>query len=398
MKIIQGTIASPKGFYADGLNCGLRKVKHDIGWVISETLANAAAVYTTNQIQAAPISKTKEALNVNDKLKGVVVNAGVANACTGLQGFHDAFEMQSLAAKKIGVAPTEIAVASTGVIGKLLPMNHIRQGIDGLSLTKDNAYGFHQSILTTDTSTKEIVVTSELGGKLITLAGVAKGSGMIHPNLATMLAFLTTDATISSELLEASLKKVVQQSFNQITVDGDTSTNDMVLVLANGCAGSPEIIEGTPEYFQFMEMLEFVTEVLAKKIARDGEGATKLIEVEVINANTINNARFLAKKIVGSSLVKSAMFGADPNWGRIICAAGYAGPTIDPTKIEIWLGTEKVVAAGEPVKFNQSEMTDILKRETIKILVDLKHGEASGLAWGCDLTYKYVEINACYRT
>lgn len=398
MKIVAGTIASPKGFYADGLNCGLRKIKKDIGWIVSATEASAAAVYTTNQLQAAPIIKTKEALLKKSTLQAVIVNAGVANACTGLQGFQDAQEMQTLVGQRLGIPASEVGVASTGVIGKLLPMSVIREGISRLNPKGQQPKAFHEAILTTDTVTKEIVVTTEIHGKTVTLAGVAKGSGMIHPNMATMLSFITTDAEIAPALLNQSLKTAVNQTFNQITVDGDTSTNDMVIALANGQAQAGEIVADSPAYAEFMEMLVFVTEVLAKKIAKDGEGATKLIEVEVMNGDTQANARLFAKKIVGSSLVKSAMFGSDPNWGRIICALGYAGPTLAPLKIDIWLGTEQVVKNGTPQLFNQMEMQEILNRETIAILVDLKQGEANGMAWGCDLTYKYVEINACYHT
>lgn len=398
MKIIDGTIASPKGFYADGVHCGLKKKKKDIGWIYSEKKAQAAAVYTTNQVKGAPLLVTNEALGVAHQLQAVLVNSAVANTCTGETGIEDAYQMQRLAADKLGLENHQVAVASTGVIGKHLPMEKVTKGIEALAMKSGNAQNFHEAILTTDLVTKEICLAAMIGGKKVTMSGVAKGSGMIHPNMATMLSFITTDANIPYQLLEKLLKKQVDETFNQITVDGDTSTNDMVVVLANGCAENKEIVENTPEYETFSQMLHTVTEDLAKKIARDGEGATKLIEVCVNHATTESDAKKIAKKIVGSSLVKSAMFGEDPNWGRIICAIGYSEGTFDPSLLDIYIGTQQVLQDGLPCDFHQTNMQKILAQDTVSIQVDLKVGTSQGVAWGCDLTYKYVEINACYHT
>lgn len=398
MNIINGTIASPKGYYADGLHCGIRKEKKDLGWIVSIVPAQSAAVYTLNHVKAAPILITKEALLANSELQAVIVNSGIANACTGKQGLAAAYETQSLVADKLGIEGNQVAVASTGVIGKQLSMAEIKQGIAQLSQENQHPGAFHEAILTTDTGTKEVVVTAEIGGQLVTMAGVAKGSGMIHPNMATMLSFMTTDAQIDASLLSELLKETVDNTYNQITVDGDTSTNDMVLVMANGCAGNQEIMAQTDDYYLFKEMFHFVAETLAKKVAKDGEGATKLIEVQVLHGETKEAARLIAKKIVGSSLVKSAMFGEDPNWGRIICAAGYAGPELNASEVDIFLGSEQVLKNGEPQLYEATKIQEVLKKESILIVVDLKQGEAKGIAWGCDLTYKYVEINACYHT
>ncbi|MGX7203662.1 bifunctional ornithine acetyltransferase/N-acetylglutamate synthase [Enterococcus pingfangensis] len=397
MQIIDGTIASPKGFYATGLHAGLKKVKKDLGVIYSEIPANAAAVYTTNQVKAAPIFVTKDALK-DQKLQAVVVNSGVANACTGKLGMENAKKMQELAAAHLSVEKENIAIASTGVIGKQLPMAIIEEGINKINLQKPVPRAFHEAILTTDTSTKEIVVTEKINGQLVTMAGVAKGSGMIHPNMATMLAFITTDAHISEQLLQTILSEKTETTFNQITVDGDTSTNDMVLVLANGLAENPMIEENTEAYEKFVAMFQLVSETLAKMIAKDGEGATKLIEAQVTGAHSELEARLVAKKVVGSSLVKTAMFGEDPNWGRIICAVGYAGSQTDPEKIDMWIGDQQLLKQSQPQIFDEKLMKKTLEKATVSITVDLNIGTQSGKAWGCDLTYKYIEVNALYHT
>lgn len=397
MQIIDGTIASPKGFSATGLHVGLKKEKKDLGVIYSEIPANAAAVYTTNQVKAAPIFVTKEAMK-DSKIQAVVVNSGIANACTGKLGMENAQTMQSLAASHLQVAKEDVAVASTGVIGKQLPMEIIEEGISRVDLQTQESYAFHEAILTTDTATKEIVVTEEINGQIITMAGVAKGSGMIHPNMATMLAFITTDAQITEELLQEVLADKTETTFNQITVDGDTSTNDMVLVLANGLAENPMIEKNTEAYEKFISMFKLVSETLAKKIAKDGEGATKLIEAQVVGALNGSEARLVAKKVVGSSLVKTAMFGEDPNWGRIICAVGYAGSHTDPEKIDMWIGDQQLLKNSQPQDFDEVIMKQTLEKEKINITVDLNIGEQCGKAWGCDLTYKYVEVNALYHT
>lgn len=397
MKIIEGTIASPKGFSADGKHCGLKKRKKDIGFIYSNVPAQAAAVFTTNKIQAAPITVTKQAIQ-SGTLQAIVVNSGNANACTGKVGIEDAFTIQKIAAKKLAINQEDVAVASTGIIGQMLPMTIVAEGLDSLDQKTGDPFAFHEAILTTDTFTKQIVVEGLIDGKLVTVAGVAKGSGMIHPNMATMLSFITTDATISSELLQTLLKEQTEITFNQITVDGDTSTNDMVIVMANGASEIAEIKKETTAYQTFEEMFHFVSETLAKMIAQDGEGATKLIEVEVINGKDALSARMAAKKVVGSSLVKTAIFGEDPNWGRIICAVGYSGAEVNPDTIDIFLGKIQVLKNSQPQNFNQEKMKQVLKQKIIKIVVDLKIGKATGMAWGCDLTYKYVEINGLYHT
>lgn len=397
MQIIDGTIASPKGFYATGLHAGLKKEKKDLGVIYSAIPANAAAVYTTNQVKAAPIFVTKEAM-ADQKVQAVVVNSGIANACTGDLGLENAKEMQSLAASQLNVAKENVAVASTGVIGKQLPMEIIESGISKIDLQQQQPYAFHEAILTTDTSTKEIVVTEEINGQMVTMAGVAKGSGMIHPNMATMLAFITTDAQISKDLLQEMLADKTETTFNQITVDGDTSTNDMVLVLANGLAENPIIEKNSEAHEKFIAMFQLVSETLAKMIAKDGEGATKLIEVQVVGALSDTEARLVAKKVVGSSLVKTAMFGEDPNWGRIICAVGYGGSQTDPEKIDMWIGDQQLLNHSQPQEFDELVMKETLEKEKICITVDLNIGEQSGKAWGCDLTYKYIEVNALYHT
>lgn len=397
MEIIEGTIASPKGFYAAGLHAGLKKVKKDLGMIYSEVPAQAAAVYTTNQIKAAPLTITKEAV-ADGQIQAVVVNSAYANACTGEKGLEHAQAMQRAVAKKMQIAEKDVAVASTGVIGKVMPIEKVLTGIKQIDLENSVPSDFHQAILTTDTTTKEIVVTAEINGQVVTMAGVAKGSGMIHPNMATMLAFITTDAHIQSGLLQEILASKTETTFNQITVDGDTSTNDMVLVLANGLAENPLIEKNSTAYRKFVEMFEFVSETLAKMIAKDGEGATKLIEAKVLNAATASEARLIAKKIVGSSLVKTAIFGEDPNWGRIICAIGYAGSTTDPNKIDLWIENHQLLSHSQPLIFDEVQMKDLLAQEKINITVDLNIGNAEGVAWGCDLTYKYVEVNALYHT
>lgn len=393
-----GTIATPLGFYADGKHCGLKRKKKDIGIIFSETPAESAAVYTMNQMQAAPIFITKDSLEVNQTLQAIVVNSGVANACTGKRGLEDGFAMRAMAAKHLGVAETSVAVASTGVIGDYLPMEKLATGIAALDLKSGISSDFHEAILTTDTVQKELTLQSEIGGKVITISGVAKGSGMIHPNMATMLSFITTDAAVPAELLQKLLKQKVDQTFNQITVDGDTSTNDMVIVMANGCAGNAIFSDGTPEFTAFAKMFYAVCQHLAKSIARDGEGATKLIEAKVKGATSKEDARMIAKQIVSSSLVKTAMFGEDANWGRIICAIGYSGGRFSPDNITIKIGDTVILEKSEATNYAPDVLSSYLQVENILIEVNLHSGLEDGVAWGCDLSYDYVKINACYRT
>ena len=389
MKIIDGTIASPLGFSADGLHAGFKKKKLDFGWIVSEVPASVAGVYTTNKVIAAPLLVTKASIQKSQKLQAIVVNSGVANSCTGQQGLDAAYEMQRLTAQKLKIEPDLVGLASTGVIGEQLPMNALKNGLSQI-LVSGKAEDFAEAILTTDTCTKTCVVTEEFGSDLVTMAGVAKGSGMIHPNMATMLAFITCDAKISSATLQAALSQHVETTFNQITVDGDTSTNDMVLVMANGCRQNEEILPDTEEFEKFSKMLRYLMADLAKKIAKDGEGATKLIEVNVRHAKDERSGRMIAKSVVGSSLVKTAIFGQDPNWGRILAAIGYAGADVSVDNIDIWI-------AGIPV-IDPEETSDAMAGKLLTLTIDLHDGDAEAQAWGCDLSYDYVKINALYRT
>ena len=397
MKIIDGTIASPLGFSADGLHAGFKKKKLDFGWIVSEVPASVAGVYTTNKVIAAPLLVTKASIQKSQKLQAIVVNSGVANSCTGQQGLDAAYEMQRLTAQKLKIEPDLVGLASTGVIGEQLPMNALKNGLSQI-LVSGKAEDFAEAILTTDTCTKTCVVTEEFGSDLVTMAGVAKGSGMIHPNMATMLAFITCDANISSATLQAALSQHVETTFNQITVDGDTSTNDMVLVMANGCRQNEEILPDTEEFEKFSKMLHYLMADLAKKIAKDGEGATKLIEVNVRHAKDEQSGRMIAKSVVGSSLVKTAIFGQDPNWGRILAAIGYAGADVSVDDIDIWIEGIPVMQTSSPVAFDPEETSDAMAGELLTLTIDLHDGAAEAQAWGCDLSYDYVKINALYRT
>ena len=397
MKIIDGTIASPLGFSADGLHAGFKKKKLDFGWIVSEVPASVAGVYTTNKVIAAPLLVTKASIQKSQKLQAIVVNSGVANSCTGQQGLDAAYEMQRLTAQKLKIEPDLVGLASTGVIGEQLPMNALKNGLSQI-LVSGKAEDFAEAILTTDTCTKTCVVTEEFGSDLVTMAGVAKGSGMIHPNMATMLAFITCDANISSATLQKALSQHVETTFNQITVDGDTSTNDMVLVMANGCRQNEEILPDTEEFEKFSKMLRYLMADLAKKIAKDGEGATKLIEVNVRHAKDEQSGRMIAKSVVGSSLVKTAIFGQDPNWGRILAAIGYAGADVSVDNIDIWIEGIPVMQASSPVAFDPEETSDAMAGELLTLTIYLHDGDAEAQAWGCDLSYDYVKINALYRT
>ena len=397
MKIIDGKIASPLGFSADGLHAGFKKKKLDFCWIVSEVPASVAGVYTTNKVIAAPLLVTKASIQKSQKLQAIVVNSGVANSCTGQQGLDAAYEMQRLTAQKLKIEPDLVGLASTGVIGEQLPMNALKNGLSQI-LVSGKAEDFAEAILTTDTCTKTCVVTEEFGSDLVTMAGVAKGSGMIHPNMATMLAFITCDANISSATLQKALSQHVETTFNQITVDGDTSTNDMVLVMANGCRQNEEILPDTEEFEKFSKMLRYLMADLAKKIAKDGEGATKLIEVNVLHAKDEQSGRMIAKSVVGSSLVKTAIFGQDPNWGRILAAIGYAGADVSVDNIDIWIEGIPVMQASSPVAFDPEETSDAMAGELLTLTIDLHDGEAEAQAWGCDLSYDYVKINALYRT
>lgn len=399
-KLSSRNIVSPKGFQAAGIHCGIKHKKKDLAILVSEVPASVAGVFTTNAVQAAPLHVTKEVVYKTQKMQAVIVNSGNANACTGKQGLADAYEMQTLAAKRLNIDPNLVGVASTGVIGEIMNMEPIKKGVNELQLSNNLESGidFAQAILTTDTVMKNTTYSTIIDGKEVVIAGTAKGSGMIEPNMATMLGFITTDANIESDVLQATLKEITDLTFNAITVDGDTSTNDTVLIMANGLAQNETLTPAHPDWENFYTALRLVAEDLAKSIARDGEGATKLIEVQVEGALSDEEARKVAKSVVGSSLVKSAVFGCDANWGRIIAAVGYSGMTVDPDKVTIKIGGATMVEKGEPIKFSEEELLVILKQPEVKIYVSLGLGEGSGIAWGCDLTYDYVQINASYRS
>ncbi|RKP47226.1 bifunctional glutamate N-acetyltransferase/amino-acid acetyltransferase ArgJ [Cohnella endophytica] len=398
-----GGVTTPKGFTAGGLHCGLKKTdRHDLGVIVCEVPAAAAAVYTTNLFQAAPLLVTKEALGEGGLLRAVVVNSGNANACTGAQGEADARVMQANAAEALGVSKDQVAVASTGVIGELLKMDRVNAGIEKLpGRLRSDVQGsddFCQAILTTDLVKKVSCVALEANGRQVTIAGAAKGSGMIHPNMATMLGFVTTDARIGAPLLQELLREVTNVSFNMITVDGDTSTNDMLVAMASGLAENEELTREHPDFAAFADGLRHVCAELAKAIARDGEGATKLIETTVVGAESDFAAQAIAKTIIGSSLVKSAVYGADANWGRIIAAIGRAGQPVNIGTVDIRLGDILVLEQSRPIPFDEEIALEYLKGDTVGINVNLNMGSGQATAWGCDLTYDYVRINAAYRT
>ncbi|KEZ52244.1 bifunctional ornithine acetyltransferase/N-acetylglutamate synthase [Metabacillus indicus] len=397
-KIEEGSVTSPKGFKADGVHTGLRYAKRDLGVLISEVPASCAAVYTQSHFQAAPLKVTQESTKAEQKLQALIVNSAIANACTGEQGLKDAYEMRSLCAEAFSLKEEYVAVASTGVIGEFLKMDCIRSGVGAVSPAKLGASAFEEAILTTDTVTKKTAYEIIVGGNKVTIGGCAKGSGMIHPNMATMLAFITTDAAIESDVLQGVLGELTDVSFNQITVDGETSTNDMVLVMANGLAGNAMLTPEHEDWDDFKLGLKKVCEDLAKSIAKDGEGATKLIEVTVEGAASDEEARITAKKVVGSSLVKTAVYGSDANWGRIIGAIGHSDAKVNPEGIGIFLESQCLFHNGQPQAFSEELAKKALEKETVAIHIDLRVGNGEGKAWGCDLTYDYVKINASYRT
>jgi glutamate N-acetyltransferase / amino-acid N-acetyltransferase len=396
-----GSVTTPKGFRAGGLHCGLKKSKrHDLGAIVCDIPAEAAGVYTTNAFQAAPLKVTRESVAKEGKLQVMLVNSGNANACTGKQGEQDAYTMRSEAARLFGVAEHLVGVTSTGVIGELLKMDKVTSGIAELP-SRVNAGGaddFSQAILTTDLVKKEVCVTVLVDGQEVHIAGAAKGSGMIHPNMATMLGFITTDAAIGHKELQLLLSHVTDSTFNMITVDGDTSTNDMVVAMASGLAGNEPLNPEHKDWESYAEAFNYVGEVLAKMIARDGEGATKLVEVTVQGAVSRDAARAIAKTVIGSSLVKSACFGADANWGRIIAAIGRAGQPVNTETVDIRLGDIVTLEQSRPVKFDEDAALEYLRGELVHIHINLHMGEGQATAWGCDLTYEYVRINAAYRT
>jgi len=394
----KGTITSARGFFAGATHAGLKTSGGlDLGILYSEAPCTVAGLFTTNRVKAAPVHLCQKHL-ADSRAQAIVVNAGCANACTGEQGMADAAAMSHLVAKKLGIAPEDVLVASTGVIGRGLPMELVAKGIEKVALLREGGHELAEAITTTDTFAKERALALELGGKDIVIGGVAKGAGMIHPNLATLLCFLATDAAVEGDFLSRALREAVDVSFNMITIDGDTSPNDMVLLLANGLAGNAIIGEGTAEAEAFGQALTEVCIYLAQCIARDGEGATKLIEVTVEGALSLDDARVAARTVAGSPLVKAAIYGNDPNWGRIIAALGRSGAEIEEAKIDLFLNNICLMERGCPRPFDQEEASNAMKGTEVPIRVRLNLGEAKATAWGCDLTEGYVIINSEYTT
>ncbi|MCG7339112.1 bifunctional glutamate N-acetyltransferase/amino-acid acetyltransferase ArgJ [Staphylococcus sp. ACRSN] len=396
---LQGDVSSPSGFVAGGFHVGLRKKRKDFGWIYSENEAAAAGVYTLNRFKAAPLQVTEACINNNQTLQAIVVNSANANACTGEKGLQDAKDTQTWVAEQLNLPAHNVGVASTGVIGSFLPMDKIKYGTQNVMKDGFNQGDFFsEAILTTDTMTKHLSVQVEIDGETVTIGGTAKGSGMIHPNMATMLGFVTTDANIESIDLTTALKQSVDQSFNMITVDGDTSTNDMVLFMANGQAKNNALTPAHSEWHKFNYALNFVTQYLAKAIAKDGEGATKLVTAKVKGAVDSEEARMIAKSIVSSNLVKSAIHGEDANFGRIITAIGYASQNVEPHETYVTLAEVPVVAEGMALEFDELQLKEQLEADTIEIEVNVGSGEGEAAAYGCDLSYDYIRINASYRT
>ena len=406
MKVVEGSITSPKGFKACGNSIGLKKGKKDMALIMSETPAVCAGTFTTNVVKAAPVKRDMAVVAKGGKISGVVINSGNANAWTGDKGIADNEKMAKIYADILGVEADEVLTASTGVIGVMMPMDVIENGINITApmLTSDVSGGHEAAlaIMTTDTVNKEITVEIELSGKTVTVAGMSKGSGMIHPNMATMLGFITTDAAIERELLDEIVKECVKDTYNMISVDGDTSTNDTLIALANGMAGNDIIAEKNEDFDKFKEAFYYVNGYLAKKMAEDGEGATKLITVNVKGAKTKLDARLMAKSVIGSSLVKAAMFGEDANWGRVMCAMGYSGADFNPEKVDIVFSSEGgsilLMDKGTPVKFDEDYALKVLKEKYITVDIDVFNGNENATAWGCDLSYDYVKINGDYRS
>ena len=403
MKIVSGGVCAAKGFSANGIHCGIRKnkTKRDLSLIYSEKTASAAAVYTTNLVKGAPLTVTKNNIS-NGYAKAIICNSGNANTCNA-NGIEIAEKTCEILANELLIDKTDIVVASTGVIGQPLDITPIENGIPELVKgLGQNSLLAAEGIMTTDTMVKEIAVEFEIGGKVCKIGGIAKGSGMIHPNMATMLVFITTDCAISSTMLQKALSTDIANTFNMISIDGDTSTNDMVTVLANGMSGNTEITEDGEDFNTFMKALNTVTVHLCRCIAADGEGATKLLECKVSGAKTMDIAKTVAKSVICSSLTKAAMFGSDANWGRVLCAIGYSGAQVDVDKIDVSFKSQKgeipVCINGAGIDFSEEIAKEILLQNEIEIIVDLNDGEFSSTAWGCDLTYDYVKINGDYRT
>ena len=398
-QITGGTVTSPHGFQAGAVYAGIKKddTKLDLGILYSEVPADAAGVFTTSTIRAAAVTLCQEKLKKN-KVSALLVNSGCANAYTGNQGMKDCEEMATLGGEAVGVPPNEVLVASTGVTGQLLPMSLIRESIGNIMLSPDGGRTLARAIMTTDTVPKEAAIYVKSSDGDYTIGGIAKGSGMIHPNMATMFCFLTTDAKVDSEFLKTTLKKAVDISFNMISVDGDTSPSDTVVVLANGMAGGSTISPGSAGARRFQKALNEICITLAKDLARDGEGATKLIEVTVNGAKGTSQARIAAREVIGSTLIKTAVHGGDPNWGRIIMALGQSGIDVELEKIDLSIGNVDILESGKPLPFNESSVVRALDQNEVPIHINLNMGKGVATAWGCDLSEEYVGINSEYMT
>ena len=406
-QVIPGGVTAAKGFRAAGVSAGVKKSgKKDMAMIYSEVPCVAAGTFTTNVVKAAPVKWDQEVVYQHPHAQAIVCNSGVANACTGAEGYGYCKEMADTTAKELGIDPDSVLVASTGVIAVQLPMDAITKGIKMLTpvLSSSLEAGGEaaEAIMTTDTQKKEVAVEVEIGGKKVIIGGMCKGSGMIHPNMCTMLSFLTTDAAISKEMLQEALSEDIKDTYNMISVDGDTSTNDTVLLLANGQAENEEIKEKNEDYQKFKEALNYVNTFLAKAIAGDGEGCTALFEVIVKGAETKEQAVTISKSIVTSTLTKAAIFGHDANWGRILCAMGYSGAQFDPEKVDLFFesaaGKIQIIQDGTATSYSEEEATKILSEPEVRAVADIKMGDESATAWGCDLTYDYVKINADYRS
>lgn len=407
MKQIDGGVTAAKGFKAASTAAGIKyKDRKDMAMIYSEVPCKAAGTFTTNIVKAAPVKWDKVIVENSPCAQAVVVNAGIANACTGEEGLRYCMETAEAAADSLSIPVSSVLVASTGVIGKQLPMDRIVAGVKAmvpaLDGSQESGTAAAIAIMTTDTVKKEVAVQFEAGGKTITMGGMCKGSGMIHPDMCTMLSFVTTDAAISKELLQEALREDIKDTYNMISVDGDTSTNDTVLLLANGMAGNEEIQTKNEDYEAFCIALNFINEVLAKKMAGDGEGCTALFEVKIVGAETKEQAVTLSKSVITSSLTKAAIFGHDANWGRILCAMGYSGAVFDPEKVDLYFesaaGKLKIIENGVALSYSEEEATRILSEPEVTATADIKLGEATATAWGCDLTFDYVKINADYRS
>ncbi len=407
MKLIEGGVTAAKGFLSASTAAGIKyRDRMDMAMIYSETPCTAAGTFTTNIVKAAPVKWDQEIVSSSSKAQAVVINAGIANACTGQEGYGYCKATAQAVAEVLGIEEGSVLVASTGVIGMQLPIDRIVAGVKtmapALEGSLESGAQSAQAIMTTDTKRKEAAVQVELGGKMVTIGGMCKGSGMIHPNMCTMLGFITTDAAVSKEMLQQMLSEDVEDTYNMVSVDGDTSTNDTVLLLANGMAGNPEITEKNQDYEVLKEALHVVNETLAKKIAGDGEGCTALFEVQVVGAASKEQAKVLAKSVITSNLTKAAIFGHDANWGRILCAMGYSGADFDPEKVDLFFesasGRLQIIENGVALNYSEEEATRILSQPEVTAIADIKMGAAKATAWGCDLTFDYVKINADYRS